>query len=184
MDDIIKETEEKMKKAIDALKKDMTGIRTGRASAGLIDHLVVEYYGAESKLNTIASVTVPEPRLIVVQPWDKGAIGPIEKAIQKSELGLNPVSDGKIIRVPIPALTEERRRELVKVVKGKVEDGKVSVRNIRRDHIAELKELLHEKLISEDEEKRAQEKIEQLTTRYSHECEVVGQHKEHEILEV
>ncbi len=184
IDDVISETDEKMKKAIEALRKEMQNIRTGRATPGLIDRLMIDYYGTVTPLNQIAGVNAPEARMLVVQPWDKGALGAIEKAIQKSDLGLTPSSDGKVIRVPIPPLTEQRRKELVKVVKSKVEDGKVSVRNIRRDHITDLKELLHEKLISEDDEKRAQEKIDQLTTKYTHEADSVGQHKEQEILEV
>lgn len=184
VDDVLSETEDKMKKAIEALKRDMQNIRTGRATPGLIERIQVEYYGSTSYLNQLAGINAPEPRLLVVQPWDKNAFGAIEKAIQKSELGLNPTNDGKVIRVPIPPLTEQRRKEMVKVVKNKVEEGKVSVRNIRRDHITDLKELLHEKLISEDDEKRAQEKIDQLSNRYIHEAEVVGQHKEQEILEV
>jgi ribosome recycling factor len=184
IDDVISETEDKMKKANEALKRELGNIRTGRASPGLIERLQVEYYGTMTPLNQMASITAPEARLLVVQPWDKGAMGAIEKAIQKSELGLNPNNDGKVVRIAIPPLTEQRRKELVKVVKGKVEESRVAIRNIRRDHIADLKELLQEKLISEDEEKRAQEKIQQLTDRYIHEAETIGTHKEQEILEV
>jgi ribosome recycling factor len=184
VDDIISEAENQMKKAIEALKRDMQNIRTGRASPGLIEKLPVEFYGTTTPMNQLGSITAPEARLLMVQPWDKNALGAIEKAIQKSELGLNPTNDGKVVRVPIPPLTEQRRKELVKVVKGKVEEGKVSIRNIRRDHINDLKDMLHEKMIGEDDEKRAQEKIEHLTTRYVHETEEVGAHKEKEIMEV
>lgn len=184
IDDVLSETESKMKKANEALKREMGNIRTGRASPGLIERLHVEYYGATTPLNQLASISVPEPRMLMVQPWDKGSMGAIEKAIQKSELNLNPTNDGKVIRVVLPALNEQRRKELVKVVKSKVEEGKIAIRNVRRDHINDLKELLQEKMISEDEEKRAQERIQQLTDRYTHEAESIGQHKEQEILEV
>ncbi len=184
IDDIIAETEEKMKKANEALKRELGNIRTGRASPGLIERLQVEYYGANTPLNQMASITAPEARLLVVQPWDKNAMGPIEKAIQKSELGLNPNNDGKVIRIAIPPLTEQRRKELVKIVKSKVEEGRVAIRNVRRDHMNDLKELVQEKLVSEDEDKRAHEKIQQLTDRYIHEAENIGSHKEQEILEV
>jgi ribosome recycling factor len=184
INDVLAETEDKMKKANEALKRDLANIRTGRASPGLIERLQVEYYGATMPLNQMASITAPEPRLLVVQPWDKNAMGPIEKAIQKSELGLNPNNDGKVIRIAIPPLTEQRRKELVKVVKSKVEESRVAIRNIRRDHMNDLKELLHEKLISEDDDKRAQEKIQHLTDRYIQETESIGTHKEQEILEV
>jgi ribosome recycling factor len=184
IDDVLSETEDKMKKANEALKRELSNIRTGRASPGLIERLHVEYYGASTPLNQMASITTPEARLLVVQPWDKNAMGPIEKAIQKSELGLNPNNDGKVIRIAIPPLTEQRRKELVKVVKTKVEESRVAIRNVRRDHLNDLKEMLHEKLISEDEDKRAHEKIQHLTDRYIQEAETIGNHKEQEILEV
>lgn len=184
IDDVIKETEDKMKKANEALRRELQNIRTGRAVPGLIEKLLIDVYGTTTPLNQLGSVTAPEARLLVVQPWDKGTMGAIEKAIQKSELNLTTNNDGKVIRIPIPALTEQRRKELVKVVKSKVEDSKVTVRNIRRDHMNDLKELLQEKLIGEDEDKRAQEKIQQLTDRYTQEAEQIGHHKEQEILEV
>jgi ribosome recycling factor len=184
IEDVLAETEDKMKKATEALKREMQNIRTGRASAGLVERIQVEYYGTNTPLNQMATITVPEPRTIMIQPWDKSAMGAIEKAIQKSELNLNPNNDGKVVRVVLPALTQDRRKELVKVVKGKVEECKVAVRNIRRDHISDLKELLSEKMITEDEEKRAVDRIQQLTDRFTHEADVIGQHKEQEILEV
>jgi ribosome recycling factor len=184
IEDVLAETEDKMKKAMEALKREMQAIRTGRASASLVERIQVEVYGATSPINQLATITVPEARTIMIQPWDKGTMGAIEKAIQKSELNLNPNNDGKVIRIGIPPLTQERRKELVKVVKGKVEESKVAVRNIRRDHINDLKELLSEKMITEDEEKRAVDRIQQLTDRYTHEADVIGQHKEQEILEV
>ncbi len=184
IEDVLSETEGKMKKTNEALKRELVNIRTGRASPGLIERLQVDYYGTQTHLNQMASITTPEARLLVVQPWDKNALGPIEKAIQKSELGLNPNNDGKLIRITIPPLTEQRRKEFVKIVKGKVEEARVSIRNIRRDHLGDLKELLEEKLINEDDNKRAHEKIQLLTDRYIHEAENIGAHKEAEILEV
>lgn len=184
IDDVLAQTEDKMKKATEALRRELQNIRTGRAMPGLIEKLPVEVYGTITPLNQLGSVMAQEARLLVVQPWDKNTMGAIEKAIQKSELGLNTSNDGKVIRVPFPPLTEQRRKDLVKVVKSKVEDSKVSVRNVRRDNLNDLKELLQEKLIGEDEDKRAHEKIQQLTDRYIQEAEQIGHHKEQEILEV
>src|SRR3954469_6564607 len=158
IDDVMKDAEDRMKKAIDALKRDLQSIRTGRATPSLIDRMNIEYYGTPMPLNQLASISAPEPRLLVVQPWDKAALSIIEKALQKSDMGFNPSSDGQVIRIPIPALTEERRRDMVKMVKHKVEDGRVSMRNIRRDAQHHLKELENEKMISEDDHKRASEK--------------------------
>src|SRR3954469_9248143 len=158
IEDVLKDAEDRMKKAVDVLKRDLTTIRTGRATPALIDRMNVEYYGTPMPLNQLASISAPEPRLLVVQPWDKGSLSIIEKALQKSEMGFNPSSDGQVIRIPIPQLTEERRREMVKMVKHKVEEGRVSVRNIRRDAQHDLKELEDEKMISEDDHKRASEK--------------------------
>jgi ribosome recycling factor len=184
IEDVLSETENKMKKAMEALRRELQNIRTGRAVPGLIEKLPVDVYGTTTPLNQLGSVSAPEARLLVVQPWDKNTMGAIEKAIQKSELNLTTNNDGKVIRIPIPALTEQRRKELVKVVKSKVEDAKVTVRNVRRDSLSDLKELLHEKLISEDEDKRAHEKIQNLTDKYSLESDQIGHHKEQEILEV
>jgi ribosome recycling factor len=184
IEDVLSETENKMKKAIEALRRELQNIRTGRAVPGLIEKLPVDVYGTTTPLNQLGSVSAPEARLLVVQPWDKNTMGAIEKAIQKSELNLTTNNDGKVIRIPIPALTEQRRKELVKVVKSKIEDAKVTVRNVRRDSLSDLKELLHEKLISEDEDKRAHEKIQNLTDKYSLESDQIGHHKEQEILEV
>jgi ribosome recycling factor len=184
IEDVLSETENKMKKAMEALRRELQNIRTGRAVPGLIEKLPVDVYGTTTPLNQLGSVSAPEARLLVVQPWDKNTMGAIEKAIQKSELNLTTNNDGKVIRIPIPALTEQRRKELVKVVKSKIEDAKVTVRNVRRDSLNDLKELLHEKLISEDEDKRAHEKIQNLTDKYSLESDQIGHHKEQEILEV
>lgn len=182
--DVLSETENKMKKAMEALRRELQNIRTGRAVPGLIEKLPVDVYGTTTPLNQLGSVTAPEARLLMVQPWDKNTMSAIEKAIQKSELNLTTNNDGKVIRIPIPALTEQRRKELVKVVKSKVEDAKVTVRNVRRDSMTDLKELLHEKLISEDDDKRAHEKIQSLTDKYILESDQIGHHKEQEILEV
>ena len=182
--DVINETEEKMKKAMDALRRELLNIRTGRAVPGLIEKMPIEVYGTTTPLNQLSSVTAPEARLLVVQPWDKNTMSAIEKSIQKSDLNLTTNNDGKVIRIPIPPLTEQRRKELVKVVRSKVEDAKVTVRNIRRDHLADLKEYLQEKLISEDEDKRAHDKIQALTDKYIAESDSIGHHKENEILEV
>ena len=182
--DVLSNCEDRMKKAVEALRRDLQTIRTGRASPALIEHLDVDYYGTSTPLNQLASISAPEARLLVVQPWDKGALGAIEKAIQKSDLGLNPTNDGKLIRIAIPQLSEEHRRDLVKIVRRKVEEGRVAVRNIRRDGIDDLKELQKEKLISEDEESRAEESIQKLTDRYVAAVEHVGEAKEEEILQV
>ncbi len=184
IDDVLAETEEKMKKSNEALRRELSNIRTGRAVPGLIEKLPVEVYGTSTPLNQLGSVTAAEARLLVVQPWDKNTMGAIEKAIQKSELNLSTSNDGKVIRIPFPPLTEQRRKELVKVVKSKVEDSKVSIRNIRRDHMNDLKELLQEKLINEDDDKRAHDKIQTLTDRFIQEADQIGSHKEKEILEV
>ena len=184
IEDVLKDAEERMKKAIEALKRDLLTIRTGRATPALIDRMPVEYYGTPTPLNQLATVTAPEPRLLMVQPWDKGSLSIIEKALQKSEMGFNPANDGRIIRIPIPPLTEERRREMVKMVKHKVEEGRVAIRNIRRDAMHNLKEMENEKMISEDEHKRGNEKIEDLVHRYIREAEHIGDDKEREVLEV
>jgi ribosome recycling factor len=184
IDDVMKDAEERMKKAIEHLKRDLVTIRTGRATPALIDRLNIEYYGTPMPLNQLASISAPEPRLLVVQPWDKSSLAIIEKALQKSEMGFNPQSDGQVIRIPIPALTEERRKEMVKMVKHKVEDGRVAVRNVRREALHNLKELENEKMISEDEHKRAAEKLEELVHKYTREAERTGEAKEAEVLEV
>src|SRR6478672_12508151 len=145
IEDVMKDADDRMKKAVDVLGRELLTIRTGRATPALIDRMTVEYYGAPMPLNQLASISAPEPRLLVVQPWDKGSLPIIEKALQKSEMGFNPSNDGQVIRIPIPQLTEERRREMVKMVKHKVEEGRVSVRNIRRDALHSLKELEDEK---------------------------------------
>lgn len=182
--DTLNQAETKMKKAVEALRHHLNSIRTGRASPALVEHLHVEYYGSEMPLNQLANISAPEARMLVIQPWDKGAMKAIEKAIQNSDLGLNPNNDGQVIRLSIPQLTEQRRKELVKLVKKEVEEQKVSLRNVRRDGQTDLKKLESDKQISEDELKRAQEKLEQLTAQYTKELDQVGQTKEQEVLEV
>jgi ribosome recycling factor len=182
--DVMDDAELRMDKAIDALRRDLATIRTGRASPTLVERLTVDYYGSSTPLNQLAGISVPEPRLLVIQPWDRGSVGAIEKAIQKSELGLNPSNDGQLIRIAIPPLTEERRKQLVKLVHGHVEEGKVALRNIRRDAMAHVKELMNEKLIGEDDERRAEQQVDELTKRFVGEAEKVGKFKEQEVLEV
>jgi ribosome recycling factor len=182
--DVTDDAEVRMGKAIDALRRDLATIRTGRASPSLVERLPVDYYGSSTPLNQLAGISVPEPRMLVIQPWDRGSMAAIEKAIMKSELGLNPTNDGQVVRIAIPPLTEERRKQLVKLVHGHVEDSKVALRNIRRDAMAHVKELLTEKLIGEDDERRAEHQVDELTRRYVSDAERVGKAKEQEVLEV
>ena len=182
--DVMDDAEVRMGKAIDALRRDLATIRTGRASPSLVERLPVDYYGSSTPLNQLAGISVPEPRMLVIQPWDRGSMAAIEKAIMKSELGLNPTNDGQVVRIAIPPLTEERRKQLVKLVHGHVEDGKVALRNIRRDAMTHVKELLSEKLIGEDDERRAEHQVDEMTKRYVSDAERVGKAKEQEVLEV
>lgn len=184
IDDVLIETESRMRKAIEALKRDLAGIRTGRAQPGLVEHIKLDYYGVSTPLSSVATVSVPEARLLVIQPYDKNALGAIEKAILKSDLGLTPASDGRVIRLPIPQLTEERRKELIKVVRKKVEEGRVILRNLRRDAADELKEMEKKKEISEDDLKRAQERLQKLTDSIIADADKVGQGKEAELMEI
>ena len=175
---------ERMEAAIEHLKKDMAGLRTGRASTALLDGIRIDYYGTPTPLKQIANVSVPESRLITVQPWEPGMMKEIEKAIQASGLGLNPSNDGKLIRIPIPSLTEERRKELIKICKKHGEDTKVAVRNIRRDGNEELKHLQKDSKISEDELRRSEAEIQKLTDQYVQKVDQVLVKKEEEIMEV
>jgi ribosome recycling factor len=188
MSEMVEETfaemKERMTKAIEAVKRDYNRLRTGRASPSLLDGIRVTYYGTPTHLNQMASLAVPEPRLIVVQPWDKTALGDIEKAILKSDLGLTPMNDGKVIRIAIPALTEERRRDLVKVARKMAEEAKVAIRNIRRDANEMLKDLKQEKEITEDELFRAQEEVQERTDRFISQVDDLCAAKEKEILEI
>ena len=164
--DIKKNTEQKMHKSLDALKIDLGKVRTGRAHTGILDHVMVDYYGTPTPIPQVANVTLIDNRTIGVTPWDKKMAGAVEKAIRDSDLGLNPATQGELVRVPMPALTEERRRDLIKVVKHEGEIAKVAVHNLRRDAIHALKELLKEKDISEDEERRAQDEVQKLTDKF------------------
>jgi ribosome recycling factor len=184
IDTILSDAKIRMDKAVSALRTDLQTIRTGRASPALIERLHVEYYGVSTPLSQVASITVPEARMLVVQPWDKTALGAIEKAILKSDLGLNPTNDGKLVRVVIPYLSEERRRELIKLVHRKVEDGHVAVRNCRRDSLESLEKAEKAKEISEDELKRARERLQKITDSFIQKVDETGQTKEQEILEV
>ncbi len=183
-EDVKKVAEEKMKKAISALKSEFQSVRTGRASAALFEKIRVEYYGEQVPLNQIATISVPEARLVLIQPWDRSSLQAIEKAIQRSELSVNPNNDGKVIRINIPPLTEDRRKELVKLAKHMAEQGRVSIRNIRRDANEELKKLKKNSEISEDEEKRALEEIQKLTDKYVEEVNNLLEAKEKEIMEI
>ncbi|MBK8063172.1 MAG: ribosome recycling factor [Betaproteobacteria bacterium] len=182
--DLKKTTEQKMKKTLESLKVDLGKVRTGRAHTGLLDHIAVDYYGTPTPLSGVANVTLLDARTIGVTPWEKKLISAIEKAIRESDLGLNPATAGDTIRVPMPALTEERRKELIKVVRSEAENAKVAVRNQRRDANNSLKELLKKKEVSEDEERRAQEEIQKLTDRHIAEVDRLLQQKEAELLAV
>ncbi len=181
---VMKDTEEHMKGAIEATKKAFQAIRTGRANPNLLDRVLVEYYGAETPLTQMASVSSPDGRSLVIQPWDKTALGSIEKAIQKSDLGLNPLNDGTVIRLPIPQLTEERRKELVKVVKKEAEEKRVVIRNLRRDANDKIKALEKSNQVSEDESKKGLEDTQKLTDKYIVEIDKLLEQKEKEIMEV
>lgn len=174
----------RMEKALGDLQHAMAGIRTGRASLSILDHIRVDYYGTPTPLNQLANLHVPEPSLITIQPWDVSQIGPIEKSIRTSDLGLNPANDGKIIRLPIPPLTEERRKEMVKRLHNVAEEHRVAVRNIRRDGNEAVKKLLKDKKITEDEDKRAHDEIQKLTDSYMAKIDQASRTKEKEIIEI
>lgn len=181
IDNIKLDAERKMKKAVEALQHEMTKIRTGRANAGLLDHVQVDYYGSLTPINQVASVSHADARTLLVTPFDKTMVAAVEKAILTSDLGLNPATMGTSIRVPMPPLTEERRKDLIKVVRGEAEQGKVTIRNIRRDANQQLKEL---KTVSEDDERRANDAIQKLTDKYSAEIDAVLAQKEKDLLEI
>jgi len=182
--DIKKSTEQRMQKSLEALKVDLGKIRTGRAHTGILDHVMVDYYGNPTPINQVANVTLVDARTIGVSPWEKKMVGAIEKAIRDSDLGLNPATQGDLIRVPMPALTEERRRELTKVVKVEGENAKVAVRNLRRDGNNALKDLLKAKEVSEDDERRAQDEVQKLTDRFVVEIDRMLAAKEAELMSV
>jgi len=184
IEDLLKEIEERMSKVVTVLQNDLMAIRTGRASPSLVERLPVEYYGALTPLNQLATISAPEPRLLTIRPWDASSLPAIEKAILKSDLGLTPNNDGKIIRLVIPRLTEERRQELVKVVARRVEEARVAIRNCRRDGINDLREFQKEKLISEDDFYRGKDRIQEATDEFIKRVDAIGRSKEEEIREV
>jgi len=176
--------EERMQKTVEGLKKELATIRTGRATPALIEHIKVAYAGVPTPLNQVAGISAPEARLLVIQPWDKGSIRSIEKAILTSDLGLNPVSDGNVIRINIPPLSEERRQELIKVVRRRIEDRRIAIRNLRREAIDELKELEKNKDMSQDEHKRTLNQLQKLTDSFIADTEQIGRDKEAELSQV
>ncbi|HUV06887.1 MAG TPA: ribosome recycling factor [Spirochaetia bacterium] len=184
MQEVRDNSEKRMKKSIQALKDDLNTIRTGRASAALFEKIKVEYYGQQAPLNQVATISIPEARLVVIQPWDRSVLSEIEKVIQKSELSLNPNNDGKVIRINIPPLTEERRKEFVKLAKNKAEQCRVSIRNIRREANEDLKKKQKSSDISEDESKRGMDEIQKLTDTFIADVNQVLEEKEKEILEI
>jgi len=184
IEDVLKDLRREMDETLVALRRDFSRLRTGRASTALLDGILVDYYGTKTALNQLAGLTAPEPRLLLLQPYDRSAISDIERAILQSDLGLVPINDGKVIRVPIPELTEERRRDLVKHTKKIAEEYRVSMRNHRRDALDMLKELEKEKQISEDDHRKAQEKVQEITKDYGERLEKVLKQKEDEIMEV
>ncbi len=181
--EVLQDAEHRMQGAVRVLEEELRGIRTGRANPALVERLEVEYYGVPTPLMQIATITVPEPRQLLIKPFDPSSLKAIEKAIRDSDLGLNPNNDGHSIRLILPPLTEERRRELVKLVHRRVEEARVAIRNVRRDVIKDLREMEDEKMISEDERKRAEHKVQDLTDKYIEEANELGERKEREILE-
>lgn len=184
INEITKQAEEKMKKSVEVTKGELASLRAGRATPALLDKILVDYYGTPTPVNQLANITVPEARLLVIQPWDKTAIPQVEKAIMKSDLGINPTSDGTVIRLAIPQLTEERRTELVKVIKKKAEEGRVAVRNVRREANDEIKMAQKEGTIAEDESKRGQDAVQKITDKYIKDIDDLLAAKEKEIMQV
>jgi ribosome recycling factor len=178
------QVESRMKKSVEALQKELGAVRTGRATPSLVEHLMVDYYGTPTPLQQLASITAPEARLLVIQPWDKTALPQIEKAILRSDLSLNPANDGNVIRLAIPPLTQERRQELVRLVRKRLEEARVSVRNIRRDGLDEIRTMEKEKQLSQDDSRRLQERLQRVTDQYVALVDDVGKKKEAELLEL
>jgi ribosome recycling factor len=183
INDIKKEAEQRMQRAVEALKEEMRKLRTGRAHAGLLEQVVVEYYGTNVPVKQTANISVEDARTLVVTPWEKKMVAAVEKAIINAGLGLNPVTAGTVIRVPLPPMTEERRRDLVKVVRAQAETGRVGLRNLRREALGDLKDLLKEKVVTEDDERRGQDEIQKLTDRYVAAVDALLKDKEAEIME-
>ncbi|HWJ05238.1 MAG TPA: ribosome recycling factor [Steroidobacteraceae bacterium] len=184
LEDIKKDATDRMGKCVAVFRQELKRLRTGRASTSLVDHIRVDYYGAESPLNQVANVSVEDARTITIVPFDKQMVGTIEKALMKSDLGVTPTTAGSVIRVPLPALTEERRRDLTKVVKHEAESARVAIRNVRRDVLQDIKEMLKEKLISEDIERKAHEEVQKLTDKHVADVDAVMQEKEKELMQV
>ena len=184
IDDLIKDATRRMDKSVEAAQTEFSTLRTGRASPALLDRVQIDYYGQQTPLKQLATIGAPEPRLLTIQPFDPNSVGTIERAIQESDLGLTPSNDGKLIRLPIPQLTEERRKELVKVVRNMAEEGRVAVRNVRRDVMHHLKELVDKGEVGSDEEHRAEERVQKLTDDHVHEIDELLKRKEAEITEV
>ena len=181
---VLSEVSTKMDRAVDAFKRDLTQLRTGRATPALVENIDIDYYGSMTPLKQIASISTPDARAIMIQPWDTAAMREIEKSLQTSDMGFNPSNDGSIITVPIPPLTQERRQEMVKLLKGKMEDGKISVRNVRRDGLESLRKLEKEKSISQDDGRRAQDQLQKTTDGHTKLIDETGSAKEAEILQV
>lgn len=184
LNDVLPNAKERMSKAVEAVQRDLSSIRTGRASAGLVDSIRVDYHGTPMPINQLATVSVPEPRLLTIQPWDRGSLGLIEKAIQQSDLGINPTNDGAMIRLALPQLNEQRRKELVKQVQKRVEEGRIAARNVRRDCQDELRKLEKSHDAPEDETRRATDQLQKLTDQFIAEMDRAGKEKEAELLEV
>ena len=184
IDGTLSKAEDRMQKSVEALERDLAGLRTGRANPGLIEHLQVDYYGNPTPLNQLGTISVMEGRVLSVQVWDKGAMSAIEKAVLKSDLGLVPTVDGQNLRVPIPPLTEERRRDMVKQLRKRLEEGRVAVRNVRRDAMDELKKVERDKEISQDDQHRAQDQLQKMTDTHIATAETIGAQKEQELMEV
>ena len=184
IDEVLPDAESRMGKAVDVLKRDLNSLRTGRATPALLENLTVDYYDVPTPLNQLATISTPEARMIVIQPWDKQALRDIEKGLLKSDMGFNPANDGNIIRIPIPPLTQERRKELVRVLRRKIEDGKMAVRNVRRDALEQLRDMERNKLVSQDENRRAQEQLQKVTDFHVAQMDQVSASKETEIMEV
>jgi len=184
LDDIKKDAASRMSKSVETLRQELTKIRTGRAHTSLLDHITVEYYGSQVPLNQVSNVGVEDSRTLTVTPWEKDMVPVIEKAIINSDLGLNPSSAGTVIRVPLPALTEERRKDMIRVVRNEAEGGRIAIRNVRRDAIGDIKDLMKEKMIGEDDEHRGEDEIQEITDKYIAEVDKVLAEKESELLEI
>ena len=184
LDDVLKSAEHKMGRAVEVLSQDLQSVRTGRATPSLLDRIQVDYYGAPTPINGVANISVPDPHLVVVQPWDRSMLQPIEKAIQKSDLGINPTNDGQVIRLALPQLTQDRRKELVKQVHQRAEEARVAVRNCRRDALDGLRKAEKDGGISAEDERRAQDRLQKLTDQFIHRVEEVSKRKETEVMEV